>query len=81
MLNWHQIKCKLFPNSTKKVHNLHHSRRFMQIRCQKGSDTKMHKCLVGIKENWFQSFPKKGRVRANFEGEWFKERYSTLEEH
>ena len=33
---------KFVPNSTKKVHNLHHGRKLMQIRCHKGADTKMH---------------------------------------
>jgi hypothetical protein len=32
---------QIFPNSTKKVHSLHHCRKFMQ----KGADTKMHKYL------------------------------------
>ena len=32
--------------STKKVHNLHQRGKLMQIRCQKGTRTKMHKCLV-----------------------------------
>ena len=35
------------PISNKKVENLHHCRKSMQIRCQKGAGTKMHKCLVG----------------------------------
>ena len=30
------------------IHNLHHCKKFMQIMRQKGSGTKMHKCLVGI---------------------------------
>ena len=38
---------QIFPNCTIKVDNLHHCRKFMQIRCQKGASTKMHKCLVG----------------------------------
>ena len=31
----------------KKVHNLHHSGKFMQISCQKCAGTNMHKYLVG----------------------------------
>jgi hypothetical protein len=38
---------KFVPNSTKKEHNLHNCRQFMQIRCQKGAGAKMHKYLVG----------------------------------
>ena len=29
------------------MHYLHHWRKLMQIRCQKGSGTKMRRCLVG----------------------------------
>ena len=81
MLNWHQFKCKLFPNSTKKVHNLHHSRKFMQIRCQKGSALKCTNVWLELMKNGFSHLLKKGRVRANLEGEWFKKKDSTLEEH
>ena len=34
--------------STKKEQNLHNCRKLIQIRCQKGAGTKMHKCLVGF---------------------------------
>ena len=34
--------CKSFP----KVHNLHDCRKLMQIRCQKGAGTKMHKIVL-----------------------------------
>ena len=34
--------------STNLMHYLHHCRKFMQIRCQKGAGTKMYKCLVDI---------------------------------
>ena len=42
---------KFVPKRTKNMHNLHHSRKLIQIRCQKGADTKMHKCLVGSISN------------------------------
>ena len=34
-------------SSTKKVHDLHHCRKLMQIRCKKVAGTKMLKCLIG----------------------------------
>ena len=36
ILNLHQIQC-----------NFSHGRKLVQIRYHKGTDTKMHKCLVG----------------------------------
>ena len=30
------------------MYNLDYCKKIMQIRCQKGSGTKMHKCLVGL---------------------------------
>ena len=44
MLYQHQIQCKFVPNSTKFGTTV----KFMQIRCQKGIGTKMHKFLVGL---------------------------------
>ena len=41
-----KLALKFVPNSTKKVHNLHHRREFMKIRCQKGAGTEIHKCYV-----------------------------------
>ena len=38
---------QICTNSIKKVHNLHFCRKFINIRCQKVTGTKMHKCLVG----------------------------------
>ena len=35
-----------YENSITKVHNLHHCRKFVQIICQKGAGTKLHKCLL-----------------------------------
>ena len=46
MPNMHQIQGKFVLNSTKKVHNLQHCRKLMQIRCQERTGTKIQKCLV-----------------------------------
>ena len=48
MLNQHQIQCKFVPDGTNLMQILHHCRKFMQIRRQKGAGTKTHKCLVGM---------------------------------
>ena len=42
---------QISPNSVKKVKYMHWCKTFMQIRCQKGEGTKMHKCLVGPSPN------------------------------
>ena len=42
--NFKNFATKLSPNL---MHNLHHCKKIMQIRCQQSSDTKMHKYLVG----------------------------------
>ena len=39
---------QICQKSTKKVHNLHFSRKSMQIRGQKGAGIKMHTYLVGV---------------------------------
>ena len=40
---------KFIPNKTKEMHFLRHFRRLVEIRYHKGTGTKMHNCLVGIK--------------------------------
>ena len=61
---YYQIQCKLVPNSTKKMHNLHHYRKLMQIRCQKGADTEMPKCLVGLEPHGIMNYSRK--LMVNF---------------
>ena len=55
MIIEYQISIKFNANLTqkapKKVHNLHHCIKMMQIRRQKGASTKMQKCLV-----WMQIY-------------------------
>ena len=38
----------LFQIAPNLLHNLQHCRKLMQVRCQKGSSTKIHECLVGL---------------------------------
>ena len=47
MRNQHQIECKFVPNSTKKVHNLHHTAENCANKVPKGASSKLHKFLVG----------------------------------
>ena len=41
-----KLASNLMQICPKQHHNLHHFRKLMQIRCQKGAGTKIHKCLV-----------------------------------
>ena len=56
---------KISQNSTKTVYNLQHCRKLIQIMCQKGAETKMHKYLVGFMNlNFNQNLRNKFKIKV-----------------
>ena len=66
ILNLNQIKYKFVPNSTQKVHFLHHCKKLVLFRYRKSAGTKMHKCLAGmfLFQITCQTFPQLGEDKG-----------------